>query len=98
MVVFRAVFAVAIRTLLPLRQIGRIGRGDARLPNDLSAMGLGKRRVRQTNSRFEEGSRVGSAGAIDTRHGGPPFVGAVGRGTGGGGGWTRGDIAISILG
>lgn len=38
MVVFRAVFAAPIRTILLFRQIGRIGRGDARLPNNLLAV------------------------------------------------------------
>lgn len=84
------VVAMAIHLALPRRQVRRIGREDAQLPeavpvpDGLLAMGLGEGRVRQARPRLEEGGRRGTAGALDGGHGGPALSTPPRAGRGGG--------------
>lgn len=101
MIVFRV---RAILLLLLLREVGRIGRGRVWFPDELFAMSLGESRIRQTGPRFEERgrSRVGFAGVVDSRHGGPALfamrTAVDGRGSGRCGGTAGGTVPFSILG
>lgn len=102
------VFCVrAIFLLLLLREVGRIRCGRVWFPDKLFAMSLGESRIRQTGPRSEKRgrSRVGFAGVVDGRHGGPALfamrtmrTAVDGRGSGRCGGTARGTVPFSILG
>lgn len=63
-----------------LGQVGRVRRGNTRFADCLSAMGFRECRVGQTGPRLEEGGRSGTAGGVDTRHGGPTLLARGGDG------------------